>query len=369
MQVESCVSQECDQSHQTREKVLTLKACANANSNDETQTHNTLNIILETKSAFCNIMLEDSAQVMLTVPLPLHWEIDGSKYQTARIQNCGHSFHCSALVWHMVCNDMRCPVCRIGPGTALDIATSLPEFLVEIFELLHDAQSSSSSDLDVDSASSADSDDDDHSLASMSSDSGAMSSFAGSVQCFSSYNLNRWSDVRNSVLESCYLLSHTQIIRVTVRIFATSPQNHQNILRTDCSAMQQNQRTVVNLTGFASRINFSCSDTITLVTQMQYQLQRQLKRRVCATLAKHMQQNHALSLQIGIALNLGAFNTEASIFAFCREFDVTPSNEIIWEILQTNDVSMGLVALQSRDILLQLQWQWMLKHARETNVP
>jgi hypothetical protein len=268
------------------------------------------------------------------------------------------------LVWHMLRNDMRCPVCRMGPAMQLNIASSLPAFLVEIFELLHEAQSSSSSDLDANSEdSNSDSDDNSSNSIAMSivtgspqSISEAMSIFAGSPQLLSSYNLNNWSEVRNSVLESCYLLAHTQIIRVTVRILSKSAPNIPN-----------NERTVVDLTGFASRVNFSSAEFTTRITQMQYQLQRQLKRRVCAVLYEHSSQGHALSLQIGIALNLGAFNTQSSSFAFCHEFDVTVNNDIIWEILHTTGISMGLVAFQYNDILLQLQWQWILRHAQDSS--
>ena len=49
--------------------------------------------------------------------LPTSWT-DGGTYAVAELQ-CAHRFHPCALALHFATNDMRCPVCRQGPGARL----------------------------------------------------------------------------------------------------------------------------------------------------------------------------------------------------------------------------------------------------------
>jgi hypothetical protein len=315
-------------------------------------------IMLDTQSAFCNIMLEDSAQVALT-NLPAHWEITGQKYYTARIKACGHTFHCSALVWHMLRNDMRCPVCRTGPDFPLDLKSSLPDFLSEIFLQVSDAQSSSSSDSDVESMSSGSSWENSSTIETENclSINDSACDFIDNIEieiersCLP--RIQSWKLVKNSILESWYLLSHTQIINLGIRFMGTH---------------------AIEYTGFATRVHFDPHVNITRCTQMQYQLQGQLNRRVCAHIRQNAQKHGNICMQVGVAFILGKYNTQMSPMTFCRSFSLS-SNEIgeiaepcTWKILcnenDTCNIAMGLFAAQCHSLTLQLQWQWMLEYAK-----
>ena len=71
----------------------------------------------------CSIMHEDIETVCLEDLSP-HWVLHGASYRGASLE-CQHRFHVAALAMHFV-RDMRCPVCRDGPGGALDL-NSLPD--------------------------------------------------------------------------------------------------------------------------------------------------------------------------------------------------------------------------------------------------
>jgi hypothetical protein len=53
--------------------------------------------------------------------LPPAWT-DGASFAVAELQ-CAHRFHPCALALHFATNDMRCPVCRQGPGARLALAS------------------------------------------------------------------------------------------------------------------------------------------------------------------------------------------------------------------------------------------------------
>jgi hypothetical protein len=71
----------------------------------------------------CSIMHEDIETVCLDDLSP-QWTLHGASYRGASLE-CQHRFHVAALAMHFV-RDMRCPVCRDGPGGALDL-DSLPD--------------------------------------------------------------------------------------------------------------------------------------------------------------------------------------------------------------------------------------------------
>jgi len=63
----------------------------------------------------CHIFHEDARAVSEAdlLGLPASWEVGGARYCGARLA-CGHTFHVSALAWHCLYRDMRCPMCRRG---------------------------------------------------------------------------------------------------------------------------------------------------------------------------------------------------------------------------------------------------------------
>ena len=56
--------------------------------------------------------------------LPGSWVLDTETYTTAELP-CRHSCHVSVLALHFLVNDMRCPLCREGPGGTMH-SSSLP---------------------------------------------------------------------------------------------------------------------------------------------------------------------------------------------------------------------------------------------------
>jgi len=54
--------------------------------------------------------------------LPGSWVLDREAYTTAELP-CRHSFHVSVLALHFLVNDMRCPLCREGPGGAMHMSS------------------------------------------------------------------------------------------------------------------------------------------------------------------------------------------------------------------------------------------------------
>lgn len=57
--------------------------------------------------------------------LPMVWGVGpGLQFDTLQLP-CTHTFNATAIALHFMSHDMRCPVCRCGPGNALD-AKSLP---------------------------------------------------------------------------------------------------------------------------------------------------------------------------------------------------------------------------------------------------
>lgn len=62
----------------------------------------------------------------ITVPgLPQAWYAQEGLLHTVKLE-CGHTFNVSVLMWHFISNNMRCPVCRHGFDTVLDIQRSIP---------------------------------------------------------------------------------------------------------------------------------------------------------------------------------------------------------------------------------------------------
>jgi len=75
----------------------------------------------------CHIFHEDAREVSEAdlLGLPASWEVGGAYYCCAQLA-CGHTFHVSALAWHYLYRDMRCPICRRGVDCRMS-ATSLPD--------------------------------------------------------------------------------------------------------------------------------------------------------------------------------------------------------------------------------------------------
>ena len=79
---------------------------------------------LSSSTHFCNIMHDASDAI--TVPgLPQAWYAQEGLFHTVKLE-CGHTFNVSVLMWHFISNNMRCPVCRHGFDTVLDIQRSIP---------------------------------------------------------------------------------------------------------------------------------------------------------------------------------------------------------------------------------------------------
>jgi hypothetical protein len=70
-------------------------------------------------SVTCSIMHESTRAVEID-ELPRQWPCGESACNSARLQ-CGHVFHPSALALHFLVTDMRCPVCRAGLSSLMDI--------------------------------------------------------------------------------------------------------------------------------------------------------------------------------------------------------------------------------------------------------
>ena len=306
----------------------------------------TQTVVLDTQSLFCNIMLEESAQVSI-LNFPATWELPDGCYRSMRIVPCGHTFHCSALVWHMMRNDMRCPVCRAGPYTLLDIEASLPPEVRAVFGAYSAGHVTSSSESEDDSASE-----------TISSSSWDLESVPSTPErpCVNTRNF-----CRHSFLESLYLVSNTQNIRVAVRF--------------GFDGFDGAKSDDVTHEGYANRVNYDGEAALTRITQMQYRVQGQLKRRVCAILRNCRQRGKSPCLQIGIALHLGQFNTQSSELTFSRPICVSPTDTECWNILMSNavcenaeEIAMGMALVNADELSLQLQWQWMLVHARSVNV-
>jgi hypothetical protein len=75
----------------------------------------------------CHIFHEDAGELSEADlrGLPVRWEVGGAPYCCARL-GCGHTFHVSALAWHCLYRDMRCPMCRRGFDARMS-AGSLPD--------------------------------------------------------------------------------------------------------------------------------------------------------------------------------------------------------------------------------------------------
>ena len=312
-----------------------------SNQHRQTQT-----VVLDTQSLFCNIMLEESAQVSI-LNFPATWELPDGCYRSMRIVPCGHTFHCSALVWHMMRNDMRCPVCRAGPYMLLDIEASLPAEVHPVFSAYSAGHVTSSSDSDDDSASEVN-----------SSSSWEMESMSSSPDRPSS---NAWNLRPPGMIESLYLINNTQNIRVVVQIGFSGAKLDE-----------------VTYEGYANRVNYDRDAALTRITQMQYQVQGQLKRRVCAFLQHCRQEQKRPWIQIGIALHLGKFNSLPSVLALskpiCLSLINTEPDAELWNVMRCNalcdnaeeitEIAMGMALVDTNELALQMQWQWMLEHAR-----
>ena len=94
-------------------------------------------------SGRCSIFHEDSTDVTADElhGLPLRWAPPGNAWSGLLRQHmgwscaelpCGHTFHVSALALHFLSMDMRCPVCRRGPGGRMHVA-SLPRAVQDVF--------------------------------------------------------------------------------------------------------------------------------------------------------------------------------------------------------------------------------------------
>jgi len=86
------------------------------------------------RSGRCNIFHEDACDVTEVdlLGLPATWEVSGAPCCCARLP-CGHTFHVSALAWHCLYHDMRCPMCRRGCDSRMR-AASLPDTVRSAFE-------------------------------------------------------------------------------------------------------------------------------------------------------------------------------------------------------------------------------------------
>jgi hypothetical protein len=69
----------------------------------------------------CAIFMLPVAEVAVD-GLPALWTEAGATYDVAELQ-CAHRFHACALALHFATNDMRCPVCRQGPGARLAVTS------------------------------------------------------------------------------------------------------------------------------------------------------------------------------------------------------------------------------------------------------
>ena len=99
----------------------------------------------------CGILHESTTSVKID-DLPAFWNVPcvgGRKLRacTATMQ-CGHSFHISALVLHMLTNSQQCPLCRQGVPEALDTAV-LPATVRKHFERRRRAMMSEDSDTET----------------------------------------------------------------------------------------------------------------------------------------------------------------------------------------------------------------------------
>ena len=75
----------------------------------------------------CHIFHEDAREVSGEDlrGLPASWEVGATQYCCAELA-CGHTFNVSALAWHYLNRDMRCPMCRRGLDCRMS-AASLPD--------------------------------------------------------------------------------------------------------------------------------------------------------------------------------------------------------------------------------------------------
>jgi len=82
------------------------------------------------QDAICNIMHENTSNVDLT-PLAKQWPtING--FANTLLLPCGHTYHPCALAVHFLSNDMRCPVCRAGNSSRMQISC-MPLDMQQIF--------------------------------------------------------------------------------------------------------------------------------------------------------------------------------------------------------------------------------------------
>jgi len=99
----------------------------------------------------CHIFHEDARDVSDSDlhGLPASWEVNGTQYCCAEL-SCGHTFHVSALAWHCLYRDMRCPMCRRGSECRMS-AASLPARERSAFEQrLADADAADAADEETD---------------------------------------------------------------------------------------------------------------------------------------------------------------------------------------------------------------------------
>jgi len=85
------------------------------------------------EAGHCHIFHENSLQVSESdlSGLPATWCVESGNYSCVELA-CGHSFHVSALAWHCVHRDMRCPMCRRGQVGQISV-DSLPENVRKAF--------------------------------------------------------------------------------------------------------------------------------------------------------------------------------------------------------------------------------------------
>lgn len=327
------------------QKTLCLQGRMGSDTSVGNQHRQTQNVVLDTQSLFCNIMLEESAQVSI-LNFPATWELPDGCYRSIRIVPCGHTFHCSALIWHMMRNDMRCPVCRAGPYMLLDIEASLPPEVRAVFCEYSAGHVTSSSESEDESASD-----------TVSSSSWEMESESSSPDRSSS---SAWDLRPPGLIESLYLMNNTQNIRIVMQIGFSGAKLDE-----------------VTYEGYANRVNYDGDAALTRITQMQYQVQGQLRRRVCAFLRHCRQQQKRPWIRIGIALHLGKFNSLPSVLAFSKPIclsSIMAERDAVWNVMRCNalrdngeeitETVMGMALVNTNELALQMQWQWMLEHAR-----
>ena len=328
------------------QKTLCLQGRMGSDLSVSNQHRQTQTVVLDTQSLFCNIMLEESAQVSI-LNFPATWELPDGCYRSIRIVPCGHTFHCSALIWHMMRNDMRCPVCRAGPYILLDIEASLPPEVRAVFCEYSAGHVTSSSESEDESASD-----------TVSSSSWEMESESSSPDRSSS---SAWDLRPHGWMQTLCLLNNTQNIRVVVQIGFSGAKLDE-----------------VTYEGYANRVNYDGDAALTRITQMQYQVQGQLRRRVCAFLRHCRQQQKRPWIRVGIALHLGKFNSLPSVLAFSKPICLSSMNAQpdaeLWNIMRCNalrdngeeitETVMGMALVNTNELALQMQWQWMLEHAR-----